>query len=307
MRALILSLLAMTLAVAALLSIKHFSSTSSQPQPTPQLRVTTSFYPLFFFASRIAGDQALVTNITPAGSEPHDYELSVGDRTTIAESDMLILIGDTLEPWGDSIRQQLQGSGPLILATGETLANQTMREEGQEILDPHVWLDPLLAKQQVETIRQGFEAIDPAHADIYQTNAANLKAELEQLDSEFREGLKSCAKNTFVTAHASFGYLASRYGITQQAISGISPEEEPSPQKLAEITDTVRAQNIDTIFMETLASPKFSETIARETGARIAVLDPIEGISQEDILTGKDYFTIMRTNLTHLKQALQCR
>jgi len=282
------------------------NSTKINSSSNGKLQVTTSFYPMYFFASLIGGDKANVFNITPAASEPHDYEPTTQDIARISRSNMLILNGGKLEAWGDKIKDQLQGTNVVIVTAGDGLANKQINENGQMIQDPHVWQNPLLAKKEVEAIEKGFEKINPKDASYFQANAKKLEGELDQLDVEFKQGLASCQKKDFVTSHAAFGYLAAQYGINQVAISGVSPDEEPSSQKLAEITDLVKKENIKIIFFESLVSPKLSLTIAQETGATAMVLDPIEGISDDNLKAGKNYLTVMRDNLSNLQIALQC-
>lgn len=273
---------------------------------TGKILVGASFYPMYYFASQIGGDKAEVYNITPAGSEPHDYEPTTGDIVKIYKSKMLILNGGQLEPWGDKTKDELRNSNVLVVTAGEGLANRKIEEDGQTITDPHIWLDPVLAKKEVGVIEKGFEKIDPDNASYYQLNAKKLEAELDNLDFAYKKGLSSCVKKDFVTSHAAFGYLASTYGINQVAISGVSPDEEPSPATLAEISSLVKQQNIKIIFFESLVSPKLSDTIASETGAKTAVLDPIEGITEENLIKGETYITVMKQNLVSLREALEC-
>ncbi|MER3447434.1 MAG: zinc ABC transporter substrate-binding protein [Candidatus Dadabacteria bacterium] len=272
-----------------------------------KLRVTASFYPLYYFATQIAGDKAEVINITPAGAEPHNYEPTARDIARIESSDLLILNGGNLEAWGDKIKDELTGRHTIIVIAGKGLVDRQLIEEGKAIQDPHVWLSLPLAKQEVEKIVQGFIQADPANASFYQSNAQSLKDKLDALDKEYREGLHSCVSRDIVTSHAAFGYLAHQYHLNQIAIAGVSPDEEPNTKKLAEISDLVKAKGIRVIFFENLINPKLSETIANETGAKALVLDPIEGISNNDIKAGKNYFTQMEANLHNLRIALQCQ
>jgi zinc transport system substrate-binding protein len=137
--------------------------------------------------------------------------------------------------------------------------------------------------------------------------AARLVRRLHTLDSAFREGLAQCARRDFVTSHAAFGYLAARYGLRQIPITGIDPQAEPSPQKLAELAKLVQRDNIQVVFFERLVSPKLAQTVAREAGATTAVLDPIEGLTPSEASSGETYVSLMRRNLTELRKALQCR
>lgn len=271
-----------------------------------KLQVTASFYPMYFFASQIGGDKTDVYNMTPASAEPHDYEPTTQDIARISKSNMVVLNGNKLEPWADKIKDQLQGTDVLIIVAGQGLADKEFFENGQKIQDPHVWQNPILAKKEITAIEKGFEKIDPKDASYFQTNAKKLEEELDQLNNDFKQGLSNCQKKDFVTSHSAFGYLAAQYNINQISISGVSPDEEPSSQKLAEITNLIKKEDIKVIFFESLVSPKLSQTIAQETGAKTLVLDPIEGITQKDLNAGKNYFTIMRDNLSALQNALIC-
>ena len=275
--------------------------TSGKPQ------VVTSFYPLYFFTSQIAADKADVYNVTPNGVEPHDYEPSAHDIAKIEDSNMLILNGGKLEAWGEKMRENLNGKKTLILTIGTEIANQEMVEDGENIQDPHIWLDPVLAKKEVAMITAGLIQIDPANSAFYQANAQTLLMKLDNLDNQFRQGLNSCNKKDIITSHAAFGYLASEYHFNQMAISGLSPDAEPSVQKLAEVAEFAKTNQVEYIFFESLVSPKLSQTIASEIGAQTLVLNPIEGLSDEEIINGKSYFSEMENNLKNLKIALQCK
>ena len=273
-----------------------FRNKQSPPDNDGKISVVASFYPLYFFASSVGGQYVRVSNITPAGAEPHDYEPSAQDIVAIEKADVLILNGAGLEPWARKLQSNLAGRNrPLILTVNK------------EDADPHSWLDPVLAKTIVQRIAAAFVEVDPAGQSIYVAHAAALYEQLDQLDLEYRTGLSDCAMRDIVTSHDAFGYVAARYGFNQISIAGISPDEEPSARKLAQIADLVKKKNIKYIFFESLISPRLSQTLATETGAGTLVLDPIEGLSADDMAAGKDYFTQMRMNLQNLKLALQCR
>ena len=270
-------------------------------------QIVTSFYPLYFFTSQIALEKADVYNITPAGAEPHDYEPSTQDMAKIENSTMLVLNGGKLEAWGDKIKENLKDKKTLIITAGKDIANQQVTEDNQIIQDPHIWLDPMLAKKEVELITQGLIKIDPVNSNYYQTNAQNLLVKLDNLNIEYRQGLNSCVKKDIITSHAAFGYLASEYHLNQIPISGLSPDAEPTVKKIIEIANFAKKNQIKYIFFESLVSPKLSQTIASEIAAQTLVLNPIEGLSDEEIKNGKNYFTEMESNLNNLKIALQCQ
>jgi len=272
-----------------------------------EIKVATSFYPLYFFASQIGGDKANVINITPAGAEPHDYEPTPSDVASIENSNLLILNGGELEAWGDNIKKNIDPTHTAVITAGENLTNQRVVEDGEEIVDPHIWLAPPLASEMVDKIVSGFIQADPDNKKYYQANADKFKVDLVGLDSEYIKGLANCVSKDIVTSHSAFGYLANVYGLHQVPISGISPDAEPSPKQLSDVADFVKKNHVKYIFFESLLSPKLSETIARETGTTTMVLDPIEGITPEDLAKGDNYMTVMRSNLQALETALECK
>ncbi len=180
---------------------------------------------------------------------------------------------------------------------------ELIREEG--LPDPHIWLDPVLAKQQVDAIEKAFIKADPKNSDYYTANARALKQDLGTLDANISKELAPAKKKVFITSHTAFSYFAKRYGLTQIAISGLSPDIEPTPAKIAEIVKLAQENKVKYIFFETLVSPKLSETIAKEAGAQTLVLNPIEGLSDDQIKQGENYFTIMRENVKNLRLALE--
>jgi len=284
----------------------RLNANKSEADPS-KLQVVTSFYPLYFFTAEIAGEKAQVHSITPAGAEPHDYEPTTQDVARIEDSALLVMNGARLEGWGDKMKDILTTMPVKIISVGEQLATQEIMEDGEVVRDPHVWLNPELAKKQVAIILQGLVDVDPVNTEYYTANADVLTKKLEELDSKFSDQLKICQKKDIITAHAAFGYLAKHYGFNQVAISGLSPDAEPSPRDLARVAGFAKENNVKYIFFESLVSPKLSEVIAQEVGAQTLVLNPLEGLSDEEIAEGKNYFTVMENNLTNLKVALECR
>lgn len=297
--------------VVSIIAVMGFGNRSSISETSDQrITVVASFYPVYFFAQQIGGEHANVTNVTPAGAEPHDYEPTPQDIARIENSQLLVLNGGEVDIWGDRVRQDTDPSKTTVIVAGENLMTQQIEDEeevGELIADPHVWLSPTLASRMVDKILAGFVEADPDNAGYYQANVQELKSRLTDLDAEFQQGLSSCASTDIITSHAAFGYLASAYGLTQIPISGISPDEEPSAQDLANVAKFAKDNNVKYIFFESLISPKLSETIANEVGAQTLVLNPLEGLTGEEVTSGKDYFTEMRSNLANLKTALSCR
>ncbi|MDB5224597.1 MAG: hypothetical protein JWO43_219 [Candidatus Adlerbacteria bacterium] len=291
------------IAVLGFLLLDH----TNTPVSTQKISVATSFYPLYFFASQIGGDKADVLNITPAGGEPHDYEPTAQDIARIENSKILILNGGGLEAWGDKIKQNIKPNQTLLVTAGEGITTQEVVEDGKMITDPHTWLSPPLVEQIVDKIEKAYEQVDPANTAYYQSNTAVLKSKLNDLDAAYMQGLASCKSKDIITSHAAFGYLATTYHLNQVPISGLSPDAEPSAQQLVQVAKFAKDNHIKYIFFESLVSPKLSQTIATEVGAQTLILNPIEGLTPEDIAAGKTYFTEMANNLVNLRIALLCQ
>jgi len=295
-----------TIIVLALLGFIIFNLQKNPNNETGKIKISASFYPVYFLAQQIAGDKADVYNITPAGAEPHDYEPTAQDMAKIENSKMIVLNGGGLEAWGDNVKQN-SGNKAVIVVAGEGLTTKIIVEENNKRTDPHIWLSPVLAKEMANKILAGFIQIDTENKEYYQANAQTLISKLKNLDNEYKQGLADCKNSNIITSHSAFGYLASAYGLEQVSVTGLSPDAEPSAQQLAEVVKFARDNNVKYIFFESLVSPKISDTIANEIGAKTLVLNPIEGLTNEEILQGKDYFSEMENNLANLKTALECQ
>lgn len=256
-----------------------------------------SFYPAFEAAHRVGGERASVTNLTPPGAEPHDFELSPRQIDRIAAADLLLYLGEGFQPGVERAVKRADGTAVDLLDV----------EPDPIPGDPHVWLDPTVMKRVVERTQAAYTDIDPAGAAGYQERGEAFGRELDELDAAFRTGLQDCDRRVIVTAHDAFGYLARRYGLVQEAVAGLSPESEPEPSRLSRLTSKVKAEGITTVFYETLVSPRVADTLAREAGVRTAVLNPLEGLTDEEAEAGQNYVSVMRTNLETLRRALSCR
>jgi zinc transport system substrate-binding protein len=266
--------------------------------------IVAAFYPLAFAAERVGGNAVSVTNLTPPGAEPHDVELSARDVERVRSADFVFYLGSGFQP---ALERAVEGaSGKAVDALGGLDLHEGDGHEGNEhagdaesdaSVDPHVWLDPVRYAKVVGRIGGALGRPQAARA---------MRDELEQLDAQFRTGLRMCARHEIVTSHAAFGYLAELYGLDEIALTGLSPEAEPSPRELERVVREVREHGATTVFFETLVSPRLAETVARETGAHTAVLNPLEGLTEEELERGEDYFSIMRANLAALRKALGC-
>lgn len=275
-------------------------------QADARRQVVAAFYPLFEAAQRVGGDRVEVSNLTPAGSEAHDLELNSRQIDRIEDAAVVVLLGRGFQPALEEAAARAKGTKVDVLADIDSLLPAPPGDDELDI-DPHVWLDPVLFKGMVADVAEALSEADPANSDTYQANATAYTRELDDLHTAFSQGLAQCDRRLMVTSHAAFGYLARRYSLTQEAIAGLEPDSEPSPQRLAELAEKVRATGTTTIFYETLVSPKVAESLAREAGVGTAVLDPLEGLSEEDAREGKTYASVMRDNLAALRQGLGCR
>ena len=260
----------------------------SETGDSQRTEVVAGFYPLAYAAEEVGGDGVEVTNLTPPGVEPHDLELSVRDVERIRAADVVLYLGQGFQPALEEAAEESEGRVLDLLST----------QTGLRTGDPHVWLDPRRYADIVEGVG---DALGRPQA------AQDVVQRLRALDAELERGLAECDRRELVTSHDAFGYLAERYGLEQVAITGISPEAEPSPRDLERVTRLARERGVTTIFFETLVSPEVAETVAREIGAETAVLDPLEGLSDEDLAAGEDYFSVMRSNLHALQEGLGCR
>jgi len=285
-----------------------------------KLDVVASFYPMQFLAEQIGGDHVGVRTLTEPGQEPHDLEISAKQTAQLQESDVVLYLKN-LQPSVDEAVAQSGAETKVDAAALTELENhgstghahegeeehaaedEHAGEEGAEsALDPHIWLDPVKYAQVAEGVGKALQKADPDNAADYRKNTEALTKKLGALDTRFEEGLKNTGSKIFFTNHSAFAYLAERYGLTQESISGLDPESEPSAARIRELQQEARADGVTTVFYETLVSDKTAKTLADDAGLRTDVLDPIEGIT--DRSKGDDYFEVMESNLTALEKAL---
>ncbi|WP_456599514.1 metal ABC transporter substrate-binding protein [Blastococcus sp. SYSU DS0616] len=296
-----------------------------------EVSVVAGFYPLEWAAARVGGERVSVSSLTPSGAEAHDLELTPRDVAAVGDADLLVYLegfqpaldeaaaseaGDAAWDAGqaaDLVEGEHAEHAEDEHAEDEHAADEHAAEEhaaeeehshGDESTDPHFWLDPTRLAAVGDALAERLTELDPDGASTYEEHAAALRADLESLDEEMQAGLADCAVDTLVTSHDAFGYLGERYGLEVVGISGLSPSQEPSPAQQAEIADLVREHGITTVYTETLVDPAVAETVAEEAGAQVAVLDPIEGLTDES--AGEDYLQVMRANLATLQEGQSC-
>ena len=268
--------------------------------------VYASFYPMYDFAKKIGGDRADVYCMVPSGTEPHDWEPTPSDMTQLEEAAIFVFNGNGMEHWVDKVQLAWKDSDLRFVEASAGIEQlEEMPEhsagDGHHDSDPHVWLNPIYAKQEMEKIKEAYAEADPTNADYYEENYQKYAQQLDELDAEFSEALSLSGKR-IVVQHEAFGYLCDRYGLTQVGVQGLA-EEEPSLARMAEIVDFIKENGVKVIFFEELTNSKVAQAIADETDAECAVLNPLEGVSEEQMQAGEDYFSIMRQNLEALKKA----
>ncbi|MFC4772669.1 metal ABC transporter substrate-binding protein [Enterococcus hermanniensis] len=282
-----------------------------------KIQVTTTFYPMYEFAKQVVGDKGDVDLIIPAGTEPHDFEPSAKDLAKISNSDVFVYNSPELEKWASKLSDTIDTDKTKIIQASKGISLMDSVEDAHDSestetasdhdhdLDPHVWLDPVLAIKEVETIRDQLSKKYPKDKTIFEKNAATYIDELKQLDQDYQTTVKNATNKTFVTQHAAFGYLAKQYGLTQEAIAGISPDQEPSASRLTELKKYVETNKVNVIYFEENASSKVAETLSSETGVKLKVLNPLESLTNKQIKAGEDYVSVMRDNLAALKESIQ--
>ena len=277
------------------------NATKNTADDSSKVKVMTSFYTMYDFAQKIGGEKVEITNMVPSGTEPHDWEPSAIDIRNMEDADVFIYNGAGMEHWAEDILKSLDNSE---LITVEASEGVELIREGKEN-DPHVWLDPENAKIEMEHIKDAFIEADKDNAEYYNENYETYSRQLDGLNREFEEALSKATNKDIIVAHKAFGYLCKAYGLNQIAIEGLMPDSEPDPARMEEIIQLAKKKKINTIFFEELVSPKVANTIAKEIGAKTEVLNPLEGLSEEQMDAGEDYFSVMRTNLKQIKKALE--
>jgi len=297
--------------VGMLLTAGAAASYLTSPDATDdgRLKVVATFYPLYYFSCEIAGDRASVSNLIPFNSEPHSWEPKPSDIVRVDKAGVFVYNGAGIEPWAGDLLSALQNRERMqVVDSSKGLALMSGDADNPLGLNPHFWVDPVLAKRQVDNILDGFEKADPANAAYYVLNAEDLKARLDALDMEFRDGLANRTKDLILTTHEGFDYLAARYNFTARAILGLEPNQQPSAARLSEMVKLVEEYDLSVVFGEPVYSDAYMKTISNEVkrqsgrDVRVLVLDGIHGRSGPH--AGLDYFGIQRANLESLRLGL---
>ena len=281
-----------------------------------KLEIVTSFYPMYEFTKQVTKDKANVSMLIDGGVETHDYEPSAKDMAKIQNADVFIYNSNEMETWVEAVLKNIDTSKVKVIEASKGIELLGGEEEHADhddhdhedghshVYDPHVWLDPVLAKKEVETISEGIMSVDKENSDYYKKNTEDYGNQLTELHESYVSTLKDAKNRKFVTQHTAFSYLAHEYDLEQVAISGLSPDQEPTPKELKGIQDLVKDENIQVIYTESSASEKIAKTISDATGAKLAVLNPMESVSKENRQKGEDYISIMKANLEALSLSI---
>lgn len=305
---------AIPITMVGLLGILLTACGSSTPQPVSGVSVIASIYPLEYFAARIGGEHVSVVNLVPPGVEAHAFEPTPRAMERIAAASVVVMNGLEMEPWLERALDALGNdfTGVVVEAADPQLAREADEHgddaDGDEhgLLDPHMWLDPVLARMQAQRVLDALVSAAPEHTAAFEANAAALDADLEALHGAFVAGLASCQHDAFVTTHAAYGYLAARYDLDQVEVAGLTPGVEPTPSRLAAVTDEMRQRGLATVLVEPLLRDLVAETLAAETGAEVRTIHPLASVTDEEAAEHGDYLGLMRDNLASLRMALDC-
>ena len=304
----------------ALLAGCGATGSTTENTESDKLQVVTTFYPMYDFTKQVAQDDAEVSMLLEAGMEVHSFEPSSQMIAEIQDADVFIYNSPEMETWVPDVLASIDTSDMVVICASDAITlleyegeahahDHESEEEGanaghSHTVDPHVWLDPVLAQTEVSTIAEGLAEADPDNAEDYLENAGIYNGKLNELDEAFRAAFEGTENRTFVTQHAAFAYLAARYDLNQISVTGLNAEVEPSAAALATLSDYVKANNISHIYFENNASSQTAETLAEEVGVELAVLSPLEGITEEDQKKGSDYISVMLDNLEALKKSI---
>lgn len=297
---------------------EEVNNSEEKESANEKIHIVTTFYPMYEFTKNITKDKAQVDLLVPSNIEPHDWQPTPNDMAAIQKADFLVYNSPFMETWLSPIQKSLDKDGPLFIEASERIPlmegteeesdhdndneESDHHDEDHKQLDPHVWLSPVLAQKEVQTITDAIVKQDPENKDYYESNSLDYIEQLKELDELYRTTLDKASNKEMITQHAAFGYLAKEYGLTQVPIAGLSPSEEPSPAKLAELKEFAKEQQINVIYFEETTSPKVAQTLAGELGAETEVLNTLEGLSKEDQEKGLSYIEVMKNNLKSLEK-----
>jgi zinc transport system substrate-binding protein len=280
--------------------------TTNTQQENNKLKVIASFYPMYDFAKNVGGDRVEVISLIPSGVEPHEYEPTPSDIQALTKAKIFILNGVIESSWTPKLLNGIDNKNLIVVDTSkgiQLIGSQDADEPGN---DPHIWLDPILAKKQVIAIKDAFISADPAGKEYYEKNAESYLQKLDALDIQFRTTFSTCKKKDILITHATLAYFCKEYGCNQIPVEGVNAEGEPTPAVLAAIIDQAKEKNITVVFVERLVNPKSAETIADEIHGKVAVFNSVHGLTEEEQQQGENYLSQMQENVNTIRENLDC-
>ena len=290
------------LAVAAVIIFRQKISPSKNSQNSSKILVTSTIYPLSQLATHTGGDLITSKTIVPSGVEPHDFDPKPQDLVDVFESKVFIHSGTALEPWVEKIRADLESRGVVMVDASKGLN----LIKGNDGVDPHYWLDPVLFQQSAITVRNALLAADPSRSSDYKLNSDKFIAKLIELDNAYKKKLFSCNQDTVVVSHNVLAYLANRYKFKVRSITGLSPNEEATSQSIADTVELLKTNNIRFVLAESLMPSKYADTLAKEAAVKTLLFNPLEGLTKEEVQQNADYFSVQYFNINTLATALEC-
>ncbi len=301
-------LILMTLLLMSGCSDKKTSSDNGNDNTDKKIKVSASTYPMYYIAKEIGKDNIDLNIVVPIGVDPHEYEISLKQTKELEDTDLFLYNGSGLEHWGEKVSETMKSKGKKVIDASDYVKLLDIEDnhdgDNHSGKDPHIWLDPTNVDKIAKQLSEELKNMDKKNSDIYEKNYLELSAKLKNLDDKYKEELKDKKQNTILVSHKAFAYLANRYGLEQIAVTGISPDSEPSPKSISKLIDIVKEKNLEYIFFEVLSSPKSVEMIAEEANLKVLTLNPIGGITKDEFESGVDYIYIMEENLKNLKKAL---
>jgi len=280
---------------------------NNTPVESGKLKVVASFYPMYDFTKNVGGDRIEVRSLIPTGVEPHEYEPTPQDIKDLNSANILVLNGVIESSWAPQLLEGINNKNLIVVDTSKDIQLVGSMDADEPGNDPHIWLDPVLAKKQVIAIRDALIQADPEGKEYYEKNAQDYISKLDTLDSEFRSTFETCQKKDVLITHATLAYFCKEYGCNQIPVEGVNAEGDPSPAVLAEIIKQAKEKNITTVFVENLMNPKSAKTIAEEINGKAVVFNSVHGLTSEEEAKGENYLSQMQENVNIIKESLECK
>lgn len=316
----------LTLILTAVLSVSLLAGCTTEPKKEPpapndagngKIKIVATLFPQYDFARQIAGDKADVTLLLPPGMESHSYEPTPSDVIKINDSDLFIYTGKYMEVWSQKIIDSMKDNGSRsfvldasqgidLVKTEDEARHSHEGEEDEGPYDPHIWTDPLAAKQMAANILDALCSVDPSNAGYYKENAANYIKELDDLDAEFKSIVSGGKRNEVIFgSRFALYYFVKRYGLEYEAaFDSCSEETEPSAKTIVSLIEKIKKDKIPVVYYAEMEDPKVARSISAETGAKMLLFHSCHNVTKEEFENGATYLSLMKQNAKNLKEGL---